>query len=322
MHDIIFFEAFDEEQVKIIEKLPKSLNALFTEKTISEYRADTPPAKILSIRTQSTVPQHWTDQIDACLTRSQGFDHIIRMFSARSHNVQLGYLGEYCKNSVAEHAIMCMFALLRKLKLQINQFQTFNRDNLTGLECIRRKALVVGVGAIGSQIADIATALKMDVRGVDIDRKFEHINYVNLEEGLKWAEVIFSAVPLTPQTQGLINYSLMNLNQQNPIIINISRGEITPMNDLVRLLDEDKLAGFSLDVYENESQLGDGLRADNTSDETVNTYRNLANRPNVILTPHNAFNSFESVDRKAQATVDSINHFIKNGVFPHPISSA
>lgn len=321
MKDVVFFEAFDEEQKKIKEKLPESLNVVFTEKTIGEYQVDSPPAKIVSIRTQSIVPTHWAQHIDACLTRSQGYDHVIRMFSAINHNVQLGYLGEYCKNSVAEHAIMCMFALLRKLKLQINQFDNFYRDNITGYECVNRKVLVVGVGAIGSQIANIAAALKMDVRGVDIDQKFEYINYVDLNEGIKWAEVIISAVPLTEQTHGLINYALMKQNHHKPIIINISRGEITPMEDLIRLLDDDRLAGLSLDVYEHESQLGDLLRANNTSDINANRYRELAARTNVIFTPHNAFNTHESVDRKARATVEAIRYFIQNKTFPNSISS-
>ncbi len=83
---------------------------------------------------------------------------------------------------------------------------------------------------------------------------------------------------------------------------------LSPTDDLVRLLDEGHLGGLALDVYENESTLAVALRSGKSNFP-------FASRPNVILTPHNAFNTTEAVDRKAEQTVQQNAHFQKHGAF-------
>ena len=89
---------------------------------------------------------------------------------------------------------------------------------------------------------------------------------------------------LTPDNVGYFNYASLKRTHPGVFFVNVARGEHAPTADLVRLLDEGHLAGVALDVYENESKLSVALRAGQ------GTFP-LAGRPNVILTPHNAFNT-------------------------------
>ena len=93
--------------------------------------------------------------------------------------------------------------------------------------------------------------------------------------------------------------------------MNIARGEHTPLSDLVRILEENRLGGVGLDVFEDEGILGASLRGSKPEEnEMTRTVRHLSARPNVILTPHNAFNTIEAVKRKSQMSVEQVKHFL------------
>ena len=90
------------------------------------------------------------------------------------------------------------------------------------------------------------------------------------------------------------------------------RSEFTPLADMARLLDEGWLGGLALDVYEEEPRLATALRA---GQGTVP----LAGRANVILTPHNAFNTAEALERKAQQAAQQAVAFLREGRFLWPV---
>ena len=151
--------------------MPDGISAGFTWKTIQENGEKELPAKLISIRTQSEIPLDWANDLDGILTRSQGYDHVLQYRKDTGVDVSFKCLDNYCSRAVAEHAVFVMMCLFRKLKLQIKNFDGFNREGLTGIECKGKKALVVGVGRIGSEIVDCLLGLKMEVSGVDIEPK-------------------------------------------------------------------------------------------------------------------------------------------------------
>jgi D-lactate dehydrogenase len=304
--DVYFYEAFEEETEALRRRLPKDSRVGFTKKTIQEAADVEPPARLISIRTQSTIPVTWLTRLSGVLSRTTGYDTVSGL------PVPCGYLPLYCSRAVAEQALLLWMALLRKLPEQIQHFTTFNRDALTGSECASKKLLVVGVGNIGSEIVKIGQGLGMNVRGVDLVEKYPSASYVSIEEGLPWADIIVSAMNLTPDNVGYFNYALLKRAQAGVLFVNVARGELAPTADLVRLLDEGHLAGAALDVYENESKLAVSLR-------TGRGTFPLLGRPNVILTPHNAFNTQEAVDRKAEQSVQQVEHFLKHGKFLWPV---
>ena len=315
--DVMFYEVFEEEAKLIKELLPTGIEAQCTWKTIQENGDEIPPARLISVRTQSLIPLSWAHQLDGILSRSQGFDHLLKYRRESGANIACGYLGTYCSRAVAEHAIMMMMVLLRKTKLQMKNFQNFTRDHITGSECQSRNALVVGVGNIGSQIVDMAQGLKMNVKGVDIEPRLKTIDYVSLSDGLSWADMIFCALPLSEQTRGMLNYEALKKAPKGFILINIARGEIIPTQDIKKLLDENLMGALGADVFEKEQDLANSLRGSpGEKSEETKIVQNLTERDNVLFTPHNAFNTEESVRQKASLSVAAVKEFLKKKTFP------
>ena len=314
--DVFFYEAFEEEAAEIKLLLGNSCSFECSPMTIQEIGHKSPPAKLISIRTQSKIPLVWSNQLDGVLSRSTGYDHLIAYRSAIKQRLPLGYLDEYATRAVAEQAILLAFSLLRKLPAQMRKFVTFERDGLTGMECAGKNLLVVGVGRIGSEICRIGQALGFTVKGVDIVQDKQDVDYVSKEEGIPWGDVIISAMNLTEKNRGYFSFGLLKKAKHGSIFVNIARGELSPIKDLIKLLDEKHLGGVALDVYEDESVLGVALRgADANNSAAVKDIRRLADFPNVILTPHNAFNTMEAVKRKSQMSVEQVKHFLKHKDF-------
>lgn len=317
--DIQFYEAFAEEADALRRLLPGRIRAGFTPKTIQESGDDTPPARLISIRTQSVVPAGWASQLGGILARATGYDGLLRFQAETGTAAQLGYLPLYCARAVAEQAMCMWMALLRKLPLQVRQFAMFHRDGLTGHECERKQLLVVGVGHIGSEVVKIGQGLGMEVRGVDIVQRHPSLTYVPKEEGIAWADVIVCAMNLTADNAGYFDHRALSKARCGVLFVNVARGEMSPSPDLLRLMDENHLGGVALDVFDQESKLAVALRTGRASDDpSVRATLALAKRPNVICTPHNAFNTVESVERKSRQSVEQIEHFLKHGTFLWP----
>jgi D-lactate dehydrogenase len=317
MLDVFFYEAFIEEEQAIKRYLPSDIKADFTWKTIQEKGHHKPPATLISIRTQSIIPISYATRILGVLTRSTGYDHIWEYLRKCGKNLPCGYLPKYCSRAVAEQTMLLWMSLLRKLSQQVQQFTNFNRDGITGLECQHKTLLVVGIGNIGYEIVQIGKCLGMNVMGVDIDEKHPDVSYVSINKGLSQADIVVCAMNLTADNIGYFNYQVLKQGKQGMIFINISRGELSSTVDLLHLLDEKFLGGIALDVYEKENQLAILLRRGNIHGKDMETLvmLELAKRSNVILTPHNAFNTQESVERKSTHSVQQITFFLKNGKF-------
>ncbi len=322
--DVFFYEAFKEEADALKKLLPKEIQAGFTWKSIQEYEKDDPSCTLISIRTQSVLPTEWSRRLKGILTRSTGYDHIENYLGNSHGYVYCGYLPLYCNRSVAEQAMLMWMSLLRKLPHQIAKFPQFNRDGLTGQECEGKVLLVVGVGNIGYEVVKIGRGLGMNVRGVDIVQKHDSVNYVSIEEGIRDADIVVCAMNLTPENHGYFDYPCLKKTKPGALFINIARGEMSPSADLLRVLEEGHLGGVGLDVYNHESELAVSLReARSSADDDVRATLKLAEHPRVLLTPHNAFNTREAVERKVTQSIQQITHFLEHGKFlwTVPVSS-
>ncbi len=317
--DIFFYEAFDKEVDLLKQHLPSNVNAEFTWKTIQEHGNPDPPATLVSIGTQSEIPLGWATKLDGVLIRSTGYDYIETFLDQCKKDLPCGYLPLYCSRAVAEQALLLWLSLLRKLLQQMERFTTFRQDGLTGLECMHRTLLVVGVGNIGHEVVRIGHALGMKVFGVDIVHRHGGTSYVTLDQGLSQADIIVCAMNLTPENRGYFNYSVLKKAKPGAIFINVSRGELSPSADLFRLLEEKHLGGVALDVYNQEQELAVCQRSGQSSgNPEVQAALTLAKQPNAILTPHNAFNTHEAMVKKAIHTTEQIDHFFSYNTFRWP----
>lgn len=318
--DVFFYEAFEEEEEALKHYLPAHISAGFTWKTIQEYGVDSPPAPIISVRTQSDLPSEWANSLDAILSRSTGFDHLKAYLRLTGKDLACGHLPLYCHRAVAEQALLMWLALQRKFKQQVEQFKTFHRDGITGQETEGKTLLIVGVGNIGGQVANIGNGLGMKVLCVDLVEKYPDLTYVSIEEGITQADIIVCAMDLRQENEGYFTYDLLKKSKKGTLFINISRGELSPSPDLLRLIEEKHLGGVALDAYFEEKALGVALReGTDSSNPGVQATLDLAKHPNVICTPHNAFNTEEGVERKSEQSVQQIQRFLKEKEFIWPV---
>lgn len=319
--DVFFYEAFQEELEALRVALKETgIRAGFAPDTVQECDPAMPPAPLISIRTQSLIPADWAGRISGVLTRSTGYDHVLDYRRRAGTDMPCGYLPLYCNRAVAEAAMLLWMALMRGLPRQLGHFQSFNRDGLTGAECYGKTLMVVGFGHIGSEVARIGQGLGMRVLGVDVVKKYPDVEYVALEEGLAAADVIVCAMNLTASNRGFFCYECLKAAKTGAVFVNIARGELSPSTDLKRLLDEGILGGVGLDVFDHEIDLADALRGGKAGGHPeTEAALELSRRDNAILTPHNAFNTFEAVSRKAMHSIRQIQRFVARGDFLWPV---
>jgi D-lactate dehydrogenase len=330
-YDAVFYEAFEEEEKELGKVLPADRTYLFTWKTIQESGHSTPPGDLISTRTQSIFPFEWADKLNGIITRSTGYDHVSEYLSKTNADIAAAYLPDYAARAVAEQALMMWSSLLRNLSFQREALKSFNRDGLTGREISGKMIAVLGVGRIGSQIVDIAHGLKMKILGVDIKPDLSlvdshGIEYVSLTEALRAADIVVCALPLTDITRGMLDYGVLSYVKKGAIFINIARGEISPCADLLKLLEDGTLSGVGLDVYDCERDMAFVLRDNGALSDlpgercaSVEAAMKLMNDPRALLTPHNAFNTLESVERKSLRTAENLSSYFDCGRFISPV---
>jgi len=315
-YDVYFYEAFEEEQEQLKKYMPKNIKAGYTWKTIQENGDEVAPAKVISLRTQSIIPLEWSSNLDAILSRSTGFDHLLKYKRDTNSDVKLGYLPLYCNRSVAEQALTLWMALSRKLPVQMESFKTFHRDGLTGNETVGKTLLVVGVGNIGSEICKIGQGLGMKVLGVDLVEKYPFVDYTTFEEAIVQADIIACSMNLTSENENYFTYNKLSKAKPSALFVNIARGELSYSSELLKLLKENKLAGIGMDVFKDEAKLATNLRSGEKVDsKEVDAVKELQKYPNVIFTPHNSFNTQESVIRKSQQSAEQLVQLFGSGEF-------
>ena len=322
--DAFFYEAFAEEAERLLHYAAAAgLRVGHSPLTIQETGHAEPPAPIVSLRTQSVFPPAWAPQLRGILTRSTGYDHLFAYRDAVGGAAcpPLGYLPLYCVRAVAEQAMLLWTALLRRLPRQLAEFDRFRRDHLSGRENPDKTLALFGVGHIGYEIWRIASALGLIVRGVDPVQRHADVAYASPAEALAEADIVVCAMNLTNRNRGYFTREILAQAKRKPILVNIARGEFTPAAVLEAALADGLLSGVALDVYNEESTLAPALRTGNPSALTPDNQAllRLRRHPNVLLTPHNAFNTLEAVERKSEQSIRTLLHFQKTGRFLWPV---
>lgn len=241
------------------------------------------------------------------ITRSTGFDHIDLSFCA-SRNITVCNIPEYSSITVAEHTFALMLALTRHLIPSVQSLKsgTVTYQSLRGSELYEKTLGIVGVGSIGKEVIRIAKGFRMDVSAytkTPSDQLAEElgITFVPLEKLLSESDIVSLHVPYTPSTHHLINKNNINLLKRGAIFINTSRGGVVQTQALVSALNEGVLSGIGLDVLEDE---------DKHREDKKSLIKIFDGRENVIITPHNAFNSSESLNRIVEITIKTIEAFV------------
>lgn len=256
-------------------------------------------------------------------TRSTGFDHI-DLNACKKKGVVVCNVPTYGENTVAEHTFALILGLSRKLIDCVERTRkgSFELKSLRGFDLKGKTIGVVGCGNIGRHVVRIAKGFEMNILIFDVKKdlafaKKYGAKYVELDYLLANSDVITFHTPLLPATKHMIDLNNINKIKKGAILINTSRGGIVSTDALVEALNKNILSGAGLDVLEEECALKEerelltGEFAKTCDLKTVLEEHMLLRMPNVIVTPHNAFNTKEALMRILEVTMESIAGFKK-----------
>ena len=260
-------------------------------------------------------------QLKMIATRSTGFDHIDVAECAR-RGVTVCNVPFYGENTVAEHTFALILALSRKVHEAFVRVRAgnFSLDGLRGFDLKDKTIGVVGAGHIGLHVIRIARGFGMNVLAFDVRRdnflaEVLGFEYADLDPLLGRSDIITLHAPYNKHTHHLINGDNIAKIKRGAILINTARGGLVDTDALLTALDEGILAGAGLDVlegeetiYEESALLGDEVNPERLRRAIQNHV--ILKKPNVVFTPHNAFNSQEALERILATTAENITAFV------------
>lgn len=323
---VVFFETENWEADYLKNQLSSFAVNFISEKLTAENVETAKEAEVTSVFIDSQLTKDILEKLPnlkMVAARSTGFDHIDMNF-CKEKGIIVCNVPYYGENTVAEHTFALILDLSRKIHESIEQVKKegFAVEGLRGFDLKGKTLGVVGLGRIGQHVARIAQGFEMNVLAYDVfpDKKLArklNFKYVSLEDLLKNSDIITLHVPLNEKTRHLINAQNINLIKKNSHLINTARGGIVETSALVSALEKGILAGAGLDVLEEECYIkeeGQFLSEDFSKKCDVKTMlanHILMDKKNVIITPHNAWNSNEAIQRILDTTIENIKGFLK-----------
>ncbi len=322
-----FFEIEGWEEEFLLKQFPDQELSFSTEKIDSQNLPAT-DFDAISVFVESKLDKDTLaafPNLKFVATRSTGYDHI-DLAVCKERGIVVSFVPGYGDNTVAEYAFGLILNLTRKLYdaiAQIKEKESFSLLSLRGIDLKGRTIGVIGAGRIGQEIIKIAKGFGMNVLAVNPHQDAElarklGFTYSSLEDLLRNSDIITIHCPYIDSTHHLINQQNINLIKKGAYLVNTARGAIVETQALVQALEKGILAGAGLDVLEEENFVKDEfnfLSSVKTKEEDLKTIlydHVLMKMPNVLITPHNAFDTKEALQRILDTTVENIKGFISH----------
>jgi D-lactate dehydrogenase len=314
MTKVAFFNVDEKEQAVLSKEFAeeKTFELRFNQKSLDKHTACiAKEAGGIGIFIQSKITQEVLDHlpmVKVIATMSTGFDHI-DLNACKARNITVSNVPSYGDNTVAEYAFGLILALARKFKSTFDRIERgfFSRTGLIGIDIKGKTLGLVGTGRIGSHMARLGWAFGMKVIAYDVRsdvalKEKYGVQFMSLEEVLEQADVISLHVPYLPSTHHLINEERLRLLKPTALLINTARGKLIDTEAVSTALRENRLGGLALDTFEGENIWieEEFLKHDDLPAialrEAMESF-SIMRSERAILTPHNAFNTREALDR-------------------------
>lgn len=320
----VFFELEKWEEEFVKDNLGVLDVSFVNDKLTEENAADFKDAQIISIFIYSQITKQILDKLPnlkLITTRSMGFDHI-DMNYCKEKGITVSYVPTYGSHTVAEHTFALILAVSRKLITSIEQAKRgdFTNQNLEGFDLFGKTLGVVGTGHIGSNVCKLGISFGMKVLAFnhhqDLELIQKGVKYVSIEDLISSSDIITLHLPHTKETEHIINMENIQKFKKGSILVNTARGALVETKAIVFGLQNGILAAAALDVLEEETALREERELlsshflEKTDLKTQLLDHVLLTEPNVIITPHNAFNSKEALQEILTTTIASIKSFV------------
>ncbi len=229
--------------------------------------------------------------------------HYADLEAAKKKGIVVTHVPGYATESVAEYAMALMLAAIRKITLADKHIREgqFDYRPFGGRELAGKTLGLIGTGAIGCRVAEIARTFKMEVIGHDKypnQKRAREIGfrYVDLNTLLKQSDVVSIHVTLNSETEKLIGKKEIALMKEGAVIINTSQGKVVDEGAMFQALKSGKLCCAGLDVLEEEPPPKNNP---------------LFTLDNTVLSPHIGFNTIEAEARCSDICVDNVVKFLE-----------
>lgn len=232
----------------------------------------------------------------------------IDLEAAEKRGIVVRNVANYCTPSVVQHTMAMMLSLAISLP-------AYNRDCKSGLwaksdmfcmldypmlQLHGKKLLIIGSGNLGTAVAKVAEAMGMNIlRAIVPGSTSSTEGKVELEEGLKQADVVSLHCPLTPDTNNMIDYRRLKIMRNHALLINTGRGGLVNEQDLVEALKTGEIGGAGVDVLTQEPPRDGNPLLDN-------------DLPNLLVTPHTAWAAPEARQQIVNITSENIADYLKS----------
>lgn len=264
-------------------------------------------AHALIIRSRTKIDEELLKkarQLQVIITCTSGFDHI-DLDATEKWGVTVMHTPTANIQSAAQLTWGLVLSCVNNLHQAHKMVKAgdWNRDLITGIELSGRTYGIIGLGRIGTRVAEIAQAFNMNVVAYDPyaeDENFERLKIPRLsyEEVLKTSDIVSFHVPKTMETEHMLDRSQFEYIHRGIILVNTSRGSVINENDLCEALGKGWLRAVGLDVFEKEP---------------LQRNSNLLTYPNVILTPHIGANTEDAFFKASQIAAHKLTGFFIDG---------
>jgi D-lactate dehydrogenase len=249
--------------------------------------------------------------------RTTGFNHV-DLEKAKQLGIKVANVPAYSPNAIAEHAVAMMMVLNRKI-IEANdrvRKNNFLLNDLIGFNMKGKTVGIIGVGKIGSALANILYGFGCKILGYDLIVNNELlqkgiVNYVSLSEIYENSDIISLHVPYNKSTHHIINKESISKMKNGVMLINTGRGGLINTHDVINAVYAGKIGYLGLDVYEKEN----GLFFEDKSNEVIQDelFLELKKLPNTLITGHQAFLTKEALMEMAKITAYNLNCW-NNGI--------
>lgn len=323
MANIAFFELDKWEEVRAKEELKNHNLQFFSAPLNASNAAKIRNADAIAIFIYSHITQKILDKLPKLkfiATMSTGYDHI-DLDGCKKRGIKVSNVPFYGENTVAEHTFALILALSRKIieSAERTRRNDFSLDGLMGFDLKGKTIGVIGTGHIGLHVIRIAKGFEMNVLAFDVKKNASArkigFRYVSLDTLLKKSDIVTLHCPYNQATHHLINNKNIGKMKKGALLINTARGGLVETEALANAISKKRIGGAGIDVLEEEAAVKEEkqLLSKNfqINFKTIVENHLLLSSRKVIVTPHNAFNSEEALNRILDATLENINAYIK-----------
>jgi D-lactate dehydrogenase len=281
-------------------------------------------ARVISAFVNDRLDEHCLTKlqeagVEMIALRSVGFNNV-DLEAARRLKLSITRVPAYSPYAVAEQAVALLLAVNRKIHLSYQRVKShnFSLDGLTGFDIHGKTVGVIGTGRIGKAFTQIMQGFGATIIAFDPYPNVEWarsraIDYVPFDEILARSDILSLHLPLTKETEYLLNEQTLKMLKPNAVLLNTSRGKLVDTAALIKQLAQGRLGGAGLDVYEREEEIFfEDFSKKELQDELL---VRLLQMPNVVVSAHQGFLTREALQEISRVTVENAVAFHQSRAF-------